>query len=266
MGLTVSVPLRFRLPLQRLEHFSIDTTYRYSNFRVSSWPKVTLPSGVQVDNVSSDDGFAQHEIYLSAGVEGQALALFGHYASLHDGSQYLSYSNVAGLSLRYSTWGDITLESSIGFYSDMTVSRVSPTWRLPVLSWLAVTPSVALQVAHTDRGAHDQLDHTTELLATGMLVATVTSAQGQLSLGGKFGDEVRPCYLDIPVVYNHPDRNAFGAWATGTLVLGHGWSLHLAYEFERLETPVSATERVGNNVHRGTIGIAWNTLNSLRGQ
>jgi hypothetical protein len=215
LALTLSLPLVIR------EQFLLAASYRFQYFTIKGEPGAGAGR-------RGRDGFNQHELYLSAGLVRPSFGISGQYAYLNDGSGYTPQVHVAGLSARYSPWGDLLLAGNVALYQEMTVARLSPAWRLPLRPWLLLTPGLAIQVASADE-AHDQLDGTTEVLVNGSLSLALVGAAGSLWIGGKLGAEVRPADLDLPVIYNIPERVLFGAGVGGSLRLGGGWSLRVAY-------------------------------------
>lgn len=240
LAVTLSLPLVIR------EQLLLAASYRLQYFTVK---------GQQGQGRGGRSGFSQHEVYLSAGLVRPTFGVIGQYAYLDDGSGYTPRAHVAGLSARYSPWGDLLLAGNVALYHDMTVARLAPAWRMPLRPWLLLTPGLALQLASADQ-AHDQLDDTTEVLVTGSLSLALVGAAGSLWIGGKLGDEVRPADLDLPVIYNIPERVLFGGWVGGRLSLGGGWSLRAAYQLARLEArPVG--QYADSNLHLVSVGVAW---------
>ena len=242
IGTTVS------LPVQLWTHGLLDATYRYSHFWTTDDAQ---------DSLGLDETFDQHELYLSAGVSYPRFGIQAHYAYLDEGSGYLDYAHVAGVTARYSPWGDITLSTSVGLYSDMTVVSISTAWRLPVLSWLSVTPGLSVQVASADSDSLLLGDETSETLVAGSLMVTAHGRPGSLWVGGRYGDQVRLADLSSKVVYNTADRYTFGLWAGGRLNLSDHWSLFLSYELEGLETPESSSTSTSSLMHLMTGGVTW---------
>ncbi len=242
LGTTVS------LPMQILTHGLLSATYRYSHFWTTDDSQQSLGLG---------DTFDQHELYLSAGVSYPRFGISAQYAYLNDGSGYLDYAHVAGVTARYSPWGDITLSASVGMYSDMTVVSVSPAWRLPVLSWLSITPGLTIQSASADDSSLLLGSETSETLVAGTLTVTAHGRRGSIWVGGRYGDQVRMADLSSSVVYNTADRNTFGLWAGGRLNLSDQWSLFLSYQLEGLETPQSASTSTSSLMHLMTAGVSW---------
>lgn len=254
VGATVS------LPVQLWTHGLLGVTYRYGHF----W---TTDSAQQ--SLGLDETFDQHELYLSAGVSYARFGVVAQYAYISDGSGYLDYAHVAGITARYSPWGDITLSANVGMYSDMTVVSVSPAWRLPVLSWLSVTPGLTVQAASSDSSSLLLSGETSETLVAGTLTVTAHGRAGSLWVGGRYGDQVRMANLSSSVVYNTADRNTFGLWAGGRLSLSDHWSLFLSYELEGLETSQSSStgsttgSSTGDStstsslMHLMTAGVTW---------
>ena len=238
LGVTASAPLGF------LQHGLLRATYRYTNF----WT---------VQGEGYDDGFEQHEAHLSAGVSFKEWGLTGHYSFASEDTGTVGDVHLAGLTARYSPWGDITLETSVSLYDDMTVGRTALAWSIPLASWAALTPSFSLQVAHAPDG-YGLLDDTTEALPGGSLTLSFYGETGSAWLGGKYGKEVRPAYLwGTPSIYNNFDQLNWGIWAGGALNLGQGWSVFAAYELTALTTEESSGTDTDSNMHLVTLGVSW---------
>lgn len=238
LGLTTALPLRI------LEHGVLSATYRYSHY----WG---------TDTSGADTTFDQHEVYLAGGVSYARFGLTGHYAYASDDSGYLDGTHAVGLTARFSPWGDIKVATSLGLFSDMTVLRVATSWRLPLTSWLSVTPGVSVQVASADDdslllGGSDQ-----EALVAGTLDIVAHNARGSVWVGGSYGDQVRTVDLVTGAIYNTTDRTNFTARAGASLNLLAGWSLFANYELQSLQTALSTDSSTSSYLHLMTLGASW---------
>lgn len=204
----------------------VGATYRYTHF----WTRdeTIVPS------------FGQHEIYARTGYEGSFFGLSLQYALAVDGSGYTGTSHHAGASLRFSPFGDIMLAGSASIYEDMNVFRLEPSWRIPIAGGFSIKPAGAIQRTAT------------ETLGTAMLTLSLDRAWGGLYAGGKYGEEVRPAYLGLSVVANTPDRIQWGLWAGGSVNVGAGVRINMAYSMDRLEQSTGDT----SNAHFITLGLA----------
>lgn len=189
--------------------WTFGATYRYTRF--------VPPSA---SGLSASD---QHEGYLSAGWGAPLGGITFHYGIVADGSGQLGTSHHAGLTARWSPFGDIEVRASGSFYDDMKILRVEPSWRIPLVRGLSIRPGVGL----ADAGG--------ELLATGMATLALDRPSFSLWAGGKYGDEVRPVYFSVPVVYDVPERIPFGAWAGAAVNASDDVRIHLTYAMDRLK-------------------------------
>ena len=244
------------LPLLIKDRFWIGLDYRHSYFAGLDYVG-TGPGWRSLPLEFEGQDSSQNEGYLSLGVVRPRFGILGHYAFIEDNIDMLDHVHVAGLSGRYSAWGDILAEGSVTFYDDMQVYRIAPAWRLPLNKWLTITPSVAVQLASAD-GESDQLESQTEALVTGTINVTLVGSPGSVWVGGKFGDEVRPTFLSVPAVYNIPDRIDFGVWTGGRLALGTSWYLHASYCLEQMELR-DADSRYTSYVHSANLGVGWSS-------
>jgi tetratricopeptide (TPR) repeat protein len=203
------------------------------------------------------DGFEEHAVFLTCGLDLGRWSAAGHYAYVHDGSETLDYTHLLGLSALYSAaLGDLGLELGSSLYPDMTVHRIAPSWRVPLLGWLSLSATVGVQ--HAAAGQfHPQLGERSETLFNTSFTILAAGRPGSLWAGGKVGDEVRPAYPRLAVVDNSLDRVCRGVWAGGELAVGAGWSIIVAYALAWLEMPVTPMFSYESKRHLLTVGAAW---------
>lgn len=247
-----AVGFSFTLPLLIVQRVLLSTTYRFAHF-------IAAEDALGVGGTTLEQSFQQHEAHVSLGLVWPKWGVAAHYAYLHDGSFYLDYGYIVGLSGRVSPWGDIWMQASASLYPDMTVFRLAPSYRLPLLDWLSVTPGLHLQVAH-EREDTLQLDQTDEVTVGGSLTVTLHHRLGDLWLGGKYGDEVRPAYLALPAAYNTPDRIRFGFWGGISVRPSPSLRLNLSYELVHMETMVNQNTLARSNLHLLVLGGTWSSL------
>ncbi|WP_394845324.1 tetratricopeptide repeat protein [Pendulispora brunnea] len=169
------------------------------------------------------DSWEQHDAYFDLGYAGKKLGAIAHYVAVFDRSGFSGTSHHIGLSARWSALGDVRLDASLSMYDDMNVFRAAPSWKIP-LSWgLSVEPGAALQRTNA------------RWLATPSLALMLERAWGSLAAGGKYGDEVRPAYLDARIIANIPERISWGWWIGGTWNAGQGLRVQLSYATNRLQ-------------------------------
>jgi hypothetical protein len=195
----------------RLDHrsgFLLGGTYRYVRFAPAAG--AMLPA------------WDQHEGYFDIGWGVRAGGIAAHYALVSDGSGALGMSHHVGLTGRWSPYGDIVVDVAGSFYGDMKLVRAEPSWRIPIAFGLSVRPAAAI----ADAGG--------AVVGTGMATLAFDAERFHLWAGGKYGDEVRPVYFAVPVVYDVPERIPYGAWA-GASVDVKRVRLQLAYAMDRLK-------------------------------
>jgi hypothetical protein len=167
----------------------------------------------------------QHEGYFSTGYEAPLGGIAAHYAVVHDGSGALGTSQHVGISARWSPFGDIEVGGSASFYDDLKVLRVEPSWRIPIAGGLSIQPGAGL----ADAGG--------AFLPTGMATIALDRSRFGLYVGGKYGDELRPVYFSVPVVYDLLERVAYGAWGGVHVNVSDDVRIHVSYAMDRLKEP-----------------------------
>ncbi|APR81755.1 Hypothetical protein A7982_07104 [Minicystis rosea] len=186
------------------------------------------------------EAWNQHEAYASVGYAGTLLGFSAHYAFLHDGSGAFGSSHHLGMSARVSPFGDIELRGSASLYEDMKVFRLEPSWRIPIVFGLSIRPGFAVQRAGD------------ETRITGMGTLSFDHRRVSVWAGGKYGDEVRPVYFNVPAIYDVSEKIAFGAWAGASVNVSDDVRIHLSYAMDRLK-PTSGPE---TSTHALSLGVA----------
>jgi hypothetical protein len=216
--------------------FWFSATYRYTHFFPAP-PPPPPPGAPPPVSISPWD---QHDGYFSAGWGVPRGGIGLHYAIVYDGSGTLGTSHHLGVTGRWSPFGDIEIRASGSIYDDMLVGRVEPSWKIPIWGGLSVRPGAGL----ADAGG--------ELLATGLLTIALDRPSFSLWAGGKYGDEVRPVYWSVPIVYATPERIPFGAWAGASVNVNSDVRIHLTYAMDRLKQ----TDGTQSDAHTLAIGAA----------
>jgi tetratricopeptide (TPR) repeat protein len=206
--------------------FFVSGLYRYGRFSPAAG------SGIAA--------WDQHEAFATLGYSDKLGAFSLHYAFLHDGSGTLGDSHHLGISARWSPFGDIELRASASLYDDLEVFRAEPSWRLPLALGLSIRPGLGLSYAG---GAG---------YVTGMGTLSFDHPRFSLWAGAKYGDEVRPAYLGIPVIYDLTEKIAYGAWAGASVNVSDDVRIHLTYALDRLK-PASGD---ATNAHSLGLGLA----------
>jgi FMN reductase len=190
---------------------------------------------------SAASGFSQVEGYAHAGYEGRRLGLLLEGAVVDDGSALLGLSEHVGASGRWSPFGDLLLDVSLSLYRDETVPRAALTWSLPVAGPLRLAPGFAAQ------------DVAGQWLGNASLAALLSISGASTWVGVKWGPEERPAYLLAQVVYDLPERVAWGAWAGTRLHVAGPLSMFATYSFDRLHgTP--PLQPATSDAHMATAG------------
>jgi tetratricopeptide (TPR) repeat protein len=214
------------LALAHRSGFYLDAAYRYARF--------APPDGAPFS------AWDQHEAYGTIGYSGKLGGFLAHYAFVHDGSGSLGNSHHVGFTARFSPYGDIELRGSASFYDDMKELRIEPSWRIPIYGGLSIRPAAGIQ----DAGG--------EVFATVMGTLSFDHRRFSLWAGGKYGDEVRPVYFALPVVYDVSEKIAWGAWGGASVNVSDGVRIHLSYAMDRLKLASGAEA----NAHAMTLGVA----------
>jgi hypothetical protein len=195
--------------------------YRYVHFATSNAAGVTVAP------------FAQNEGYVDAGYASEGFALVLRGAIVADGTGALGTSPHAGVSTRWSPEGagDGLLDASVSKYPDLAVARVAPRWRVPLGGPFSVIPGVYGQLAGSS------------VYGGASLAALASWERTSLWIGGKYGQEVRPAYLDAHVVYDLPDHVVYGAWAGVRARVTDSVGLTASYAFDWLRRTDALTPK-----------------------
>lgn len=195
-------------------HLLLGATYRGSLFAYD--PSAEPPR-------QATTSFAQHEGYLSLGWVAPRAGLVAHYGLVRDGSGFSGTSHHLGGTFRVSPWGDVVLGGAYSRYDDLEVGRVELSWRIPLGESCWVRPAGAAQRTSDDT------------LGTGYATLGYDGPGFGAWLGGKYGAEVRPAYLGVPLVMNLPERVVYGGGAGVRGTLGGRWVSTLSVEVHVLE-------------------------------
>ena len=179
-------------------------------------------SGFDTVSGSGVAPFAQNEGYAHAGYDAPRAGFTADAAVVVDGSGYYGTSWHVGATARWSPLGDLFLRGSVSLYPDETIGRVAPAWKIPLGGPFSLLPGAAVQFAGG------------QVLPNASLSALADWSGFSLWVGGKYGDEARPAYLEHDVVYDIPERVAFGAWAGVRVRIVEGLWAQASYSFDRL--------------------------------
>jgi tetratricopeptide (TPR) repeat protein len=250
-----------------LGRLALGATYRYRQF-LTLYP-VSNSSGT----IEPFQG--QHEVFLRAGYQSPRFGLGASYGVLLSQGIASTPSHHIGVHGRLSLLGDAMLDFSTSIYSDLIILRVFPSWRIPLPKGLSIKLGLAYQAVFTPpnptpantidqtvpkgpplmTGCPGMMCTTTVTMQTlkadvqegpllaGSLQLAWTGDRLGLFIGGKVGQELRPAYLDIPVIYDLPAIIKYGAWGGATLRLGR-FSLIAAYAVDHLESQLGSVTSV----------------------
>ena len=228
------------------EHWLLSLGYRFSYFAAKD-PSVAA--------------WLQHDVYLTAGYTARLVGLSLHYGMLHGAlsaplvitgiapSDYADTSHHLGATARFSPYGDALLAFAVSIYPTETVMRSELSWWLPIFRGLRIRPTAAVQWSG---GA---------LRPSGALTLGYEHRKFGLFAGGKYGPELRPAQLDYEVIYNGPERIPYGLWTGATVRPGAGFTLALAYAYDRLQSDVTdattqVTSTTSSDAHYLTLSLS----------
>lgn len=119
-------------------------------------------------------------------------------------------------------------------YSAFVIFRGAPSWRFPLPKGFSLTPGAAFQWTPE------------RMTISGNLTASYDHRLVSLWLGGKYGDEILPAYMEFPVVYNLYDQRrrdltfasyiTYGVFAGLTVRLPKGFGISGSYILEGLSS------------------------------
>lgn len=204
--------------------FFLGGTYRYTHFAPASGATLSP--------------WDQHEGYASMGYSVPLGGIGFHYAAIYDGSGVFGLTHHVGMTARWSPFGDIEVAGSASFYSDMLVFRAEPSWRIPIVGGLSI------------RGGAGLADAGGTFLPTAMGTLALDRSRFSLWAGGKYGDELRPVYFSVPVVYNIQERIPYGAWGGASVNVSDDVRIHMSYAMDRLKQP-DGTESTAHTLSLG---------------
>lgn len=192
-------------------------------------------------NTSLGDSADQHQVHVAIGPVWAAGGVTLQYGFLY--VEGLPDLHAIGTSMRWSPWGDIVLAANTTIEADVVRPRIEPSWKLPVHEHVWLRPAFSMQI---DDG----------VLPTGMLTLGVHGRPGALWLGGKYGRERRPAYLDTPVIFNIPGDIRWGGWVGGQLELPANMAFFAAYELDGVEVQTEAA-LARTQAHYITLGLSF---------
>jgi len=186
---------------------------------------------VATHGVSRVSPFAQHEVYAHAAWSSPTFGLGLHTAVVADGSGVTGTSKHAAVVGRYTLFGDLQVDASVSVYGDRTITRIAPSWTIPIVGPLRLVPGFAVQGASGDT------------LVSGSLSVLLDWPGLSLWAGGRYGLEERPAYLDRSVVYDISDRIEWGAHAGIRIPFSKSFGVTAAYAYDRLHVDSTSKSR-----------------------
>lgn len=232
-----SIALGARLDLRLFERVTLGLAYRG---RVNT---------ISFKDTNGEYLRGQHEVYADVGYHAPRFGVTLRYAFTGDIGGTGDRAHHPGLGLRVSPYGDGTLDLAASVYPDMKLLRGALAWYLPIYGGLGVAPGLAYQYTSLASAQMPTLNGAP--LLSGALTVSFARPRYSLWLGAKYGNELRPAYLDLGIINNLPESIRYGAWAGGSVVLGQpgargAYALRLSYALDYLEplTPPTAAMQV----------------------
>ena len=216
----------------------LDATYRFTELGTRDTP---LAAGTVFDH---------HAVFVDAGYQMPTFGFTLHYGLLVDRSTTGGLTHIVGGRIALRLLGELSLEGSAALPDGVDpVVRIAPAWRVDLGRGFSITPAAAVQL--TSEGPRWNVG----------LSAAWSSARGGAWVSGKYGDEVRPAYLDAALAYDSAETLRYGASAGGWLAVDPSWSLTFAYEWVRYDYVLDDgdTNNVESDAHFFKIGALWSS-------
>lgn len=196
-----------------------------------------------ISGQNGTDDFTDKSLFIAVGITDPAFGALFHYARVDDGSDLLGTTDIYGGTLRLGgRFGDIVAEPSISIYDQpvkINVFRLSMTWCTPVLF-----DCVRFNLGGAYQNASQKNTRTSQRgedfwngSFTMFLLESPDQAKSKWAIwaGGKIGDEFRPAYLGISVVYNILEKIEYGCWVGGQISVTKGVTVSIVFEHSRLK-------------------------------
>lgn len=194
---------------------------------------------VATHSASSVAPFAQDELYAHAAWSSPTFGVGLHAAVVSDGSGGIGASRHAGVVGRYTSFGDLQVEATVSGYRDRTITRLAPSWTLPIVGPLRLVPGFAVQAVNG------------EALLNASLSVLLDWPGLSLWASGRYGLEERPAYLERSVVYGITNRVEWGLTAGFRLRFSEGFGVAGSYSYDRLHVDDGSTTSA---LHTLTLG------------
>ncbi|MFO0576005.1 MAG: hypothetical protein U1A78_18550 [Polyangia bacterium] len=219
------------------ERWLLSAAYRFSYFTSAT---------------AQSPAWLQHDVFAHVGYATRTAGLTAHYAILYGAlnapiavqsgvSDYAQTSHHVGVSGRISPFGDGVAAVAWSFYPTLSILRAELSWRFPLPAGFSLRPAGSLQVAQGSSQPYHEFNQNVAL------TAAWERRRFSAFLGGKYGSERRPVYLDFALAYNGPERVSYGLLAGFGLRPGRGFSLALGYAWDHLFREADATSAAINS-------------------
>ena len=222
------------LPVLIRSEFLIGAVYRFHYLRLQD----ESPSWFE-------SSYNQHEIYGRIGYVGTNWKAVLHGGYINDNSGYSGNWGLFGLSGRWSpseAWGDWTASVSGSGYDDLTIWRIATAYSLPLLGWLRIKPGIAVLIGD-------------ETAFNGQLTLSIFGDWGSFFIGGKYGSEDRPTYVEQAIVHNTPETVTWGGWAGFNWIISKYLAVTISYNITGLESESSTGTVTESTSHSAVLRI-----------
>lgn len=136
---------------------------------------------------------------------------------------------------------------SVSHYTDALALRIEASWQRALGAQLTLTATGAAQWANTTRYGQGWLG-SGSLTLQGRVLGAV------LWLGGRYGEELRPAYLEEKLIYNAGDRPRAGVWLGARAPLATGWGGLVSYGHDWLRSADGAEPSI-RRLHSAVVAV-----------
>ncbi|MCK5688409.1 hypothetical protein KAI87_04015 [Myxococcota bacterium] len=225
-----AVGLSADLTLHYLQNYSASLKWKYAAFAFLKDPALQT-AGRRSSSGSSYVYSSQNDIYADAGYDAELFGARLHYGNTSSPGYELEEAHVGGLTLRFSPFGDMLLHTNHSYYADAIVGRIAPSWKIPLGKHFNVELGGALQ--RTDE--NDTYSNLKMNLSS-------SGKTWDVWVGGKYGDEFRPAYLDYSTIYNMTELIRYGGWGGLAFALDEERFVKIALEWSHLQDTTDSSE------------------------
>ncbi len=183
----------------------------------------------------------QHEIYGALAYGSEYWGVSGHYGHVQAGLEGGLDADMAAAVGRVGLFGEVTFEASYTLFPDVDILRLAPTWRIPLGELFYARPA----------GAYQWVSDTDDSFVVGSLGVGLSSQSLRVEVGGKYGEEWRPSYAGLSVIYNVDAVIEGGAWTSIAVKIAPGWRLVGDYAYENYRATTTSTLSDGHVASAG---------------